>query len=157
MPHHGLDVVDPGERYSAGRFAREAAGWIAEVRARRQLPVVVGGTGLYIRALVDGLFVEPPLDPERRRELEHWVGGLAAGELVRWAARLDPGFAGGGRQRATRAIEIALLTGQPLSHWQLARPRPRAPSTPGTCGSPRRGRCCTSGSRCAPRRWCGGA
>jgi tRNA dimethylallyltransferase len=119
VPHHGVDVADPGERYSAGRYAREAAGWIAEVRARKRLPIIVGGTGLYIRALVDGLFVEPPLDPERRRELEHWVGGLAAGDLVRWAARLDPGFAGGGRQRATRSIEIALLTGHALSHWHL--------------------------------------
>ena len=82
-----------------------------------KLPVLVGGTGLYVRALVDGLFVEPPLDPERRRELEHWVAGLAAGDLVRWAARLDPGFAGGGRQRAARSIEIALLTGHALSHW----------------------------------------
>lgn len=119
VPHHGVDVADPGERYSAGRYAREAAGWIAEVRSRGRLPIIVGGTGLYIRALVDGLFVEPPLDPERRRELEHWVGGLAAGDLVRWAARLDPGFAGGGRQRATRSIEIALLTGHALSHWHL--------------------------------------
>jgi tRNA dimethylallyltransferase len=119
VPHHGVDVVDPGERYSAGRYARDAAGWIADVRSRGKLPVVVGGTGLYIRALVDGLFVEPPLDPERRRELEHWVGGLGAGDLVRWAARLDPGFAGGGRQRAARSIEIALLTGHALSHWHL--------------------------------------
>ena len=119
VPHHGVDVANPGERFSAGRYAREAAGWIREVRARRKLPVIVGGTGLYIRALVDGLFIEPPLDPERRRELEHWVGGLAARDLVRWAGRLDPGFAGGGRQRASRAIEIALLTGHPLSEWHL--------------------------------------
>lgn len=117
VPHHGVDVANPGERFSAGRYARAAAGWIEEVRARRMLPVIVGGTGLYVRALVDGLFIEPPLDPERRRELEHWVGGLAAHDLVRWAGRLDPGFAGGGRQRASRAIEIALLTGHPLSEW----------------------------------------
>ena len=45
VPHHGLDVVEPGDRYSAGRFAHEAAGWIAEVRNRSRLPVVVGGTG----------------------------------------------------------------------------------------------------------------
>ncbi len=117
VPHHGLDLVEPGERFSAGRFARAAAGWIAEVRARGRLPVVVGGTGLYVRALAEGLFVEPPLDPDRRRALEHWVAGLPPGELVRWAGRLDHGFAGGGRQRATRAIEIALLTGHPLSLW----------------------------------------
>jgi tRNA dimethylallyltransferase len=118
VPHHGLDLVDPGERYSAGRFARDAARWLGEIRGRGNLPVVVGGTGLYVRALVEGLFVEPPLDPERRVALEHWVEGLDGATLVRWAGRLDPGFAGGGRQRAARAVEIAMLTGTPLSVWQ---------------------------------------
>ncbi len=117
VPHHGVDVAEPGERFSAGRFAREAAQWIAEVRGRRKLPVLVGGTGLYVRALSEGLFVEPPLDRERRRALEHWILGMSPSELVRWAGRLDPGFAGGGRQRASRAIEIAMLTGYPLSEW----------------------------------------
>lgn len=117
VPHHGVDVAEPGERFSAGRFAREAAQWIAEVRGRRKLPVLVGGTGLYVRALSEGLFVEPPLDRERRRALEHWILGMSPSELVRWAGRLDPGFAGGGRQRASRAIEIAILTGYPLSEW----------------------------------------
>jgi tRNA dimethylallyltransferase len=118
VPHYGLDLVDPGARYSAGRFARDAATWLGEIRGRGALPVVVGGTGLYVRALVEGLFVEPPLDPERRVALEHWVEGLDVATLVRWAGRLDPGFAGGGRQRAARAVEIALLTGAPLSVWQ---------------------------------------
>jgi tRNA dimethylallyltransferase len=117
VPHHGLDLVEPGERYSAGRFAREAVRWIEAVRERGRLPVVVGGTGLYVRALAEGLFVEPPLDPERRLALEHWITGLSAMELGRWAGRLDRGFAGGGRQRATRTVEIALLTGQSLSAW----------------------------------------
>jgi tRNA dimethylallyltransferase len=119
VPHHGIDLIDPGERYSAGRYARQAAGWLDAVRERGKLPVVVGGTGLYVRALAEGLFVEPALEPERRRALEHWIASLGAPELVRWAGRLDPGFAGGGRQRAARAIEIALLTGQPLSAWHV--------------------------------------
>jgi len=110
VTHHGLDLVDPGERYSAGRFAREAVGWIGEVRVREHLPIVVGGTGLYIRALAEGLFVEPRLDPERRRALEHWVGGLAAPDLVRWAGRLDPGFAGGGQFRTRRAYDTTIET-----------------------------------------------
>ena len=117
VPHHGVDVVDPGERYSAGRFARDAARWVEEVRGRDRLPVLAGGTGLYIRSLTEGLFVEPALDREKRRALEHWALSLSPAELVRWAGRLDPGFAGGGRQRASRAIEIALLTGLPLSDW----------------------------------------
>jgi tRNA dimethylallyltransferase len=120
VPHHGLDLVDPGTRYSAGRFAHDAARWIAEVRNRSRLPVVVGGTGLYIRALAEGLFHEPELDPVRRRSLDAFTARLEPLELLRWAGRLDPGFRGGGRQRAARAIEVALLTGYPLTHWQEA-------------------------------------
>jgi tRNA dimethylallyltransferase len=118
VPHRGLDLVDPGERYSAGRFAREAAGWLAEVRAASRLPVVVGGTGFYVRALAEGLFREPPLDRGRRDDLRAWTERLEAPELAHWAARLDARFQGGGRQRAARAVEVALLTGRALSWWQ---------------------------------------
>lgn len=118
VPHLGLDLIDPGERYSAGRFAREAAGWLAAVRAAGRQPVVVGGTGLYIRALAEGLFHEPPFDPGRREQLRDWSESLGGAELARWAGRLDPGFHGGGRQRAARAVEVALLTGHALSWWQ---------------------------------------
>ena len=118
VPHQGLDLVDPGERYSAGRFARDAAAWIAEARAARRQPIVVGGTGLYIRALAEGLFREPPFDPERRVQLRGWSEALEGAELARWAGRLDPRFPGGGRQRAARAVEVALLTGRALSWWQ---------------------------------------
>jgi tRNA dimethylallyltransferase len=120
VPHHGLDLIDPGAHYSAGHFARDAEAWIADIRARGRLPVVVGGTGLYVRALAEGLFREPALDPARRRALDAWTSRLEPLELLRWAGRLDPGFRGGGRQRAARAIEIALLSGHPLSHWQQA-------------------------------------
>lgn len=115
VPHRGLDLLDPGSRYSAGRFARDAARWLGELRAG-QMPIVVGGTGLYIRALADGLFREPPLDAERRTRLARWTSRTDS--LGRWAARLDPRYAGGGRQRAARTVEVALLTGQPLSWWQ---------------------------------------
>src|SRR5207245_788847 len=87
VPHRGLDLVTPGESYSAGRFARDAAAWIAEVRATgvaRQI-VVVGGTGLYVRAIADGLFREPPFDPARREQLRQWSESLEAGDLARWA------------------------------------------------------------------------
>ena len=120
VPHHLLDVVDPGHRYSAGRFARDAGRAIADIHARGKLPVVVGGTGLYIRALAEGLFKEPPLDQPRREELERFLAHLGGVDLVRWATRLDPEYRGGGRQRATRAVEVALLSGHPLSWWQQA-------------------------------------
>ena len=118
VPHHGVDLVDPGCRYSAGHFARDAVRWLADIQDRRKLPLIVGGTGLYVRALTDGLFAEPQLDPAKRRSLDAWTARLEPIELLRWAARLDPGFRGGGRQRAARAIEVALLSGRPLSHWQ---------------------------------------
>ena len=120
VPHHGVDLIDPGERYSAGRFARDAARWITDVRDRGRMPVVVGGTRLYVRALADGLFSEPPMDPARRRSLDAFTARLEPIDLVRWATRLDRDFGGGGRQRAARAVEVALLTGRPLSHWQQA-------------------------------------
>jgi tRNA dimethylallyltransferase len=118
--HHGIDLIDPGNRYSAGHFARDAVEWLGEIRRRNKLPMIVGGTGLYVRALAEGLFTEPVLDPARRRSLDAWTARLEPIELLRWASRLDPEFRGGGRQRAARAIEIALLTGRPLSHWQQA-------------------------------------
>ena len=119
-PHHGVDLVDPGVRYSAGHFARDGVGWLEEIQSRGKLPVVVGGTGLYVRALAEGLFAEPPLDAAKRRSLDAWTARLEPIELLRWASRLDPGFRGGGRQRAARAIEVALLSGHPLSYWQQA-------------------------------------
>jgi tRNA dimethylallyltransferase len=118
VPHVGLDVVQPGERYSAGQFARDAARWLVEIRSTGRQPVVVGGTGFYVRALAEGLFHEPPLDAARRERLRSWTARLPVARLAHWAARLDRRFAGGGRQRAARAIEVALLTGRGLSWWQ---------------------------------------
>jgi tRNA dimethylallyltransferase len=115
VPHLGLDLVEPGERYSAGRFAREAAGWLAALGPERR-PLVVGGTGFYVRALADGLFREPPMDPERRNRMRTALDQV--GDVAAWAVRLDPGYTGGGRQRAARAVEVALLSGRPLSWWQ---------------------------------------
>lgn len=119
LTHHMINCVSPGERFSAGRFALEAAEVIADIRARGRLPLVVGGTGLYVKALVEGLFHEPPLDRPRRERLALFTATLDHPTLVRWASRLDRAYAlAGGRQRATRAIEIALLTGRSLSWWQ---------------------------------------
>src|SRR5207249_281515 len=96
VPHLGLEVVEPGERYSAGRFARDAAQWLGQIRGAGRHPVVVGGTGLYVRALAEGLFHEPPLDPARRDRLRAWAAALTPARLAHWAARLDRRFAGVG-------------------------------------------------------------
>src|SRR5256712_12704373 len=118
VPHRGLDLIDAGERYSAGRFARDAAGWIAETVPNGRRPMAVGGTGLYIRALAEGLCRDPQFDADRREQLRTWSEALEGGELARWAGRLDPRFPGGGRQRAARAGEVGLLTGRAVSWWQ---------------------------------------
>ena len=122
VPHHGLDLVEIGERYSAGRFARDARGWIDEICLRGRVPLIVGGTGFFIRALTDPLFREPPMDRDRRERLKAWLEDMSEDRLARWLAELDPVSAerlhdGGGRQRMQRALEMALLTGRPLGWW----------------------------------------
>ena len=123
VPHQGLDLIEPSQRYSAGRFARDAQRWIAAIRERGRTPVLVGGTGFFLRALTQPLFREPPMESGRRRRLEQALEPLDEARLWRWLARLDPPIVSrmggaGGRQRLKRAIEVALLTGRPLSWWQ---------------------------------------
>lgn len=125
-PHHGLDLVDPGERFSAGRFAREARQWIRDIRGRGRVPLIVGGTGFFIRALTDPLFREPPMDRDRRERLKAFLDGKDDATLMEWLSVLDPESArrladGGGRQRMLRALEMALLTGRPLGWWHRNR------------------------------------
>jgi tRNA dimethylallyltransferase len=130
VPHRGIDVIEPTERYSAAAWAAAANRWIDEAVATSRVPIVVGGTGLYLRALFDGLFEEPASDPVKRREIETKLATLPVEELRRWASALDPARAHLGRTQLLRAIEIALLTRHRVSelHRQRAttsRWRPR--------------------------------
>ncbi len=133
VPHHGLDLVEPEARFSAGRWARSARRWIDEIQGRGRVPLIVGGTGFYLRALTHPVFREPTRDPGRRRALERWLEGRSEEELIRWTERLDPQrvevAAAGGRQRLVRTLEVALLTGRPLSWWHDHAP-PEAPPMP---------------------------
>lgn len=122
--HLGIDVVDPPTRYSAAAWASAADAWIAETMARRRPPVIVGGTGLYLRALFDGLFEEPATDPGKRRDLELALANMSVAELRRWTQRLDPARARLGRSQLLRAIEVALLTGHRVSELHRARATP---------------------------------
>lgn len=122
VPHHGLDLLDPRERYSAGRFARDAQGWISAILERGRVPVVVGGTGLFIRALLSPLGPEPDFDPHRREKLRRILSGWPPAELGRWLQRLDPPRASqladeGGPQRLARSLEVVLLSGRRHSWW----------------------------------------
>ena len=126
VPHWGLDLVESGERFSAARWARLARRWIREIRSRGHVPLLVGGTGFYLRSLQEPVFREPPRDDGKRRELERWLDRLTLDELVRWTVCLDPERADlameGGRQRLIRTLEVAILTGRPLSWWHRHAP-----------------------------------
>lgn len=122
IPHHGLDLRDPDERYSAGQFSRDARGWINEIKGRGRVPLLVGGTGFFLKALTQPMFQEPELDVERLEQMRGFLNRLSMEKLGDFVRTLDPprgSVAEEGRQRATRTIEIALLTGRPLSWWHV--------------------------------------
>lgn len=122
VPHRGVDIVEPTERYSAAAWAAAADGWITESVDAGRVPLVVGGTGFYIRALVAPLFEEPPLDPAARKALGEELAELETVELRRWVEALDPPRARLGRAQLLRAIEVALLSGVPISEWHRRAP-----------------------------------
>lgn len=119
--HHGLDLLDPDESYSAGRFARDARRWIRTIRGRGRLPLLVGGTGFFLKVLMEPLFREPDLDPERVDRLRDRLDAYPRKKLEAWVRVLDPDRAAvaaeGGPQRLIRSLEVALLSGRPLSWW----------------------------------------
>lgn len=134
VPHHGLDLRDPDQRYSAGQFGRDARRWIREIRGRGRVPILAGGTGFFLRALTDPLFHEPELPPERLEPLRAWLMAQPRPVLEAWTRALDPERAPvavpGGPQRMCRTVEVALLTGRPLSWWHH-NAEPEAPAVSG--------------------------
>ena len=124
VPHRGIDVLEPTQRASAAWWADSADAWIREAFAQGRVPVVVGGTGLYLRALFGALFEEPPLDEARRVELQRELSSYDTESLRRWTRELDPARATLGRTQLLRAIEIALLAGRRVSDLHLERKRP---------------------------------
>jgi tRNA dimethylallyltransferase len=121
VTHHLLDLIDPAESYSAARFCKEATDVIAKVRARGRIPLLVGGTMLYFKALREGLDALPSADPKIRAELDRaareqgWPAMHAALAAVdpATAARLAPGDT----QRIQRALEVWHISGHPLSSF----------------------------------------
>ncbi len=116
--HEGIDIVGPDERFSASRWAAAAAAWIETANARGSVPIVVGGTGFYIRALFDPLFHAPALDPAARASLERFFERLPTPELRRWCEHLDAEKSHLGRVQLARAVETALLSGERMSALQ---------------------------------------
>ncbi len=121
VPHHGLDLRDPDEFYSAGQFGRDAHLVIEQISGRGHVPMLVGGTGLFLRSLTHPIFKQPDIDASRLEAVRGFLATLPMTELARWVTALDPGRSDlareGGPQRVGRTIEVALLTGRPLSWW----------------------------------------
>jgi len=125
-PHHLLDFVDPTRYITAGEYARLARQTLAEIQSRANLPIVVGGTGLYLRALVDGLYPGPQRSEELRNRLRHRVEQNGPDYLHRILRRLDPAAAAkihaNDIPKLIRAIEVCLASRQKMTEmWKRGR------------------------------------
>jgi tRNA dimethylallyltransferase len=125
-PHHLIDVYSPDEHSTAGDYARRARNALQDIAARGRLPIVTGGTGLYLRALLEGLFAGPQRSPEIRSRLERSHHRQGAGWLHRVLARLDAASAerihANDVPKLIRAIEVSLAARRPMSEaWKEGR------------------------------------
>jgi tRNA dimethylallyltransferase len=122
VPHHLIDILDPAQSYSAARFAADARTLAAQARARGRLPLLVGGTMLYFKALREGLDEMPAADPAIRAALDVEAAARGWPALHAELARVDPATAArvapGDGQRIQRALEVWRGSGRPLSQWQ---------------------------------------
>ena len=127
IPHHMIDVADPTEEYSAARYARETAGVIRDISRRGRLPILVGGTGLYYRAVTRGFFPGPGRNTALRARLERIAQRRGVERLHRWLSRVDGASAARIQlrdlKRIVRALEVYLLTGRPITmHFADTKP-----------------------------------
>lgn len=122
VPHHLIDLIDPTESYSAGRFREDAQRVIIEILARKKTPLLVGGTMLYYRALAQGLDALPPANPGIRRQIDAEAAHKGWPALHAELAKVDPVSAArlkaGDAQRVQRALEVFRATGKPISAFQ---------------------------------------
>ena len=127
VAHHLIDILEPTQSYSAAEFARDARRLIPEIRARGRLPLLVGGTMLYFKALLDGLDDLPPADPTVRQQLDARARQHGWPALHAELARVDPASAArlapADSQRIQRALEVWQLTGRPLSSFHTTKTR----------------------------------
>jgi tRNA dimethylallyltransferase len=123
VPHHLLDIVDPADEYSVAQYVDDAAAVVAEIRARGREPLFVGGTPLYLKSLLRGLFGGPPADWQLRREIEQELAHVGQSALHERLAQIDPVAAARihahDTRRLIRALEVFRATGEPISHQQL--------------------------------------
>ena len=123
MPHHLIDIVDPSDEYSVAQYVDAAAETVSQIRARGREPLFVGGTPLYLKSLLRGLFDGPPADWKLRREIEEELAQVGEEALFERLSQVDPVAASHihphDTRRLIRALEVFRATGEPISHQQL--------------------------------------
>lgn len=131
VPHHLIDILDPLEAYSAMQFRRDALNLVDDIARRGRLPLLVGGTMLYFKALRDGLDALPQADMQMRARLDREAASIGIPAMHARLAKLDPDTAArlkpNDAQRIQRALEIIELTGQPMSQLLARSPKPELP------------------------------
>ncbi len=119
LPHHLIDVADPDQAFTAGEYSRQARAALRKIAGRGRLPIVTGGTGLYLRALTEGLFPGPPRQQAMRDRLIRSLNNKSANWLHRMLTRLDPASAArihaNDTPKLIRAIEVCIAAGRPMS------------------------------------------
>ena len=125
--HHGINIADPETPYSAAKFAKDAKQWVKEIQARNHIPLIVGGTMLYWRALAHGLSDMPAASPEIRLQIENQAKELGWAAIHEQLAKVDPTTAArlekNDAQRVQRALEIYLQSGKTMSEWLNEQPK----------------------------------
>lgn len=129
VPHHFVDIIDPSEWYNAGKFGKQARTTIDDIFDRNRAPVIVGGSGMYVKSLLEGFFDEQIKDISIKEALIREISQNGTAELYRELQRVDPEFAAGitenDAQRIARGLEVYQATGKPLSqHWKESKTEP---------------------------------
>jgi tRNA dimethylallyltransferase len=136
VPHHLIDILDPAERYSAAAFVADATRLIGEIRARGALPLLVGGTMLYFKALMDGIDAMPAADPALRARIDAEAANIGWPAMHARLAEVDPATAArlapGDSQRIQRALEVWHTSGRPLSSFHVVATKKMADRAGGT-------------------------
>jgi tRNA dimethylallyltransferase len=121
-PHHFVDVLEPDQPFNSGEFGKQGREVIAEIFSRGRIPMIVGGSGLYLRSLIDGFFNGPGADRTLRQELYNRLHAVGPERLLEELRTVDPHAASrmlpGNTRRIVRALEIIALTGKPISEMQ---------------------------------------
>lgn len=130
IPHHLIDIITPDQSYNAGRFAQDADTIIKSLKAQGKIPLICGGTGLYVKVLLEGLFEHPPLKPGLREDLQKEMAEKGIEQMHQLLGEIDPDFAqkvsSNDPQRILRGLEIYRATGKSMSqHWAQQKREPR--------------------------------